>query len=293
MAFFEAFLEFNMLRLTVLPSICKILLAITLPALSGCWVKKTTCRGLHNQMPGACAEYTRSGDQAGAVTDEQGAVISGEQPGAESDYVPTHPNETVTVQLGGPGFGLTRVTPEQLSNNIVAALNYGAEPNELRWNDDHSGQTHDYLQLLFGVALGGVDFETAAIRDPTTKAQTLLVSRVIAIQLAGAGIWKDWQKPAGSRVIFNKCDMSADRPFRSSDNELPAAAQADVRAGEERWTTQVEELFYRFYSRPPTAPEIAAVKTAFNEGMDAEGYPLAGWIPVVYALMASQEFWHQ
>lgn len=283
-----------MLRPYIRSTFTKALLLTSTMLVNGCWVKKTTCRGLHNQMPGTCSEYTKQNTQPSPSTEEQSSVTPGAQPAGSTPYVPSPaPVQTVTQSINGPGFSLSRVTPEQLSNNIVAAINYGSDPDELRWDDQFSGQTHDYLQLLFGVALGGVDFETASIRDRSSKAQTLLVSRVVAIQLASAGIFKDWQKPSGSRVVFNKCDMGADRPFRSTDAALPLNMQDDLREGEMRWTEQVEELFYRFYARPPTATELAAVKTAFNAGMDAEGYPLAGWVPVVYALMASQEFWHQ
>lgn len=272
-----------------------LLLGASAALLSGCWVKKTTCRGMHNQMPGTCSEFTENNEPVSSPSDGlTGAISSGAQPDQTDSYiVPVAPTITNTQSTATPGFSLSRVTPEQLSNNVVSAVNFGAEPNELRWNDEYSGQTHDYLQLLFGVPLGGIDFETSSVRDPSSKAQTLLVSRVIAMLLAQASLGKEWDKGAGNQIVFNKCDFNADRPFRDSDLAASASVQTSIRAGEVRWNDQVDELFFRFYARPPNAAELSAVKTAFLAGMDTEGYPFAGWVPVVYALLASQEFWHQ
>jgi len=268
-----------------------VLTALLGSAMTGCWVKKTACRGLHNQMPGTCKEYTDSTEQPqGSIG--SGIPTSGEQPTSSYD-TPTAPFVTTVSESFGTGFALSRSTPEQLSNNIVLALNYGAGPDELRFYSEDSGQTHDYLQMLFGVPLGGIDFETSSIRDRSTKAQTLLVARVIAMELTQAALYKEYLKPAGSKVVFSKCNINEDRPFRDSDNNSPANVQNSIKEGEVRWLEQVEELFYRFYQRPPTTEEVAAVKSAFLIAADAEGYILAGWVSVVYAMLASQEFWHQ
>jgi hypothetical protein len=275
----KAFSRINNLMLTILLGSVS----------SGCWVKKTACRGLHNQMPGACREYTES---SAAGASEGNHPAPGGQPDG-SYTTPTPPIETTTSETLDPGFALSRITPEQLSNNIALALNYGAGPNELRFYNEDSGQTHDYLQMLFGVPLGGIDFETSSTRDPSTKAQTLLVSRVVAMELTQAALYKEWLKPAGSKVVFSKCDINADRPFRDDDKSQPVNVQNDTKAGEERWKDQVEDLFFRFYQRPATEEEVDAIKTAFLAASDAEGYILAGWVPVVYAMLSSQEFWHQ
>ncbi len=88
--------------------------------LSGCWVKKTACRGLHNQMPGTCNEFTESNEPEAAV--QLGAPTSGEQP-SDSYVTPSAPTTTTVTETSGTGFALTRSTPEQLSNNIALALN--------------------------------------------------------------------------------------------------------------------------------------------------------------------------
>ena len=61
---------------------------------------------------------------------------------------------------------------------------------------------------------------------------------------------------------------------------------------EQRWAMQLEELYYRFYARAPTDAERAAVRKAFLVSMQHEGYPPSAWVIVLYALLASEEFWH-
>lgn len=256
-------------------------LVILLPlsaALSACWVKKTMCRGLHNALPGTCAAFTES---AGEVPGAAGITGGGGQP------VVTDPSAGRAV---APGFNLTRLTPEQLSNDLGDAVNFG--PDELRVTVPELGQTIDYLVTQFGVPLGGIDFVTTSRRDPETKAQTLLVARVVAWQFAGAALWKDHNLAESERRVFTKCKMETDRPFQPADEALPPVWQAVIREGETRWRAQVDELFFRLYARPPVAAEVEAVKTAFLATFNNEGYAPSGWLTVLYAMLASQEFWH-
>ncbi len=260
-------------------------------ALSGCWVKKTACRGLHSALGSSCADDS-STDSSG---DEPTGGVSGAsaQPDdGTSGFVAVAPVTEVSETVVGQGFALTRVTPEQLSNNLIATVNFGGDANEFRYDDQYAGQTIDYLQILFGVPLGGVDFETATKRDLSTKAQTLLVSRVVASEIAAAATWKEWNKAANARVLFTQCDMGVDRPFMDADASQSQTDQDAVHAGEARWNKQVDEFFWRFYSRPPSDAERGAVKTAFLEALKNEGYPQAGWITVLYALLSTEEFWH-
>ncbi len=250
-------------------------LPLTLALLtSGCWVKKTMCRGLHNAFPGPCRPYTRPHDDGAAPV----------------SIAPT--SSIAPPPLGGPGFALTRLTPEQLSNDLAAAANFGAAPTEFRPYLADIGQNLDYLVLQFGAPLGGIDFVATSRRDPMTKAQTLLVTRVVAWQMAGAAVFKEVNTAASERQIFTQCQLESDRPFMDSDRELPEPVQAVVRDGAARWAKQVEELFFRFYARPPTADEVNAVQAAFVSTFQNEGYAPGAWLTVLYALLASQEFWH-
>lgn len=259
--------------------------AVAASLLSGCWVKTSVCRGLGNARPDSCKD-----DSADDASETSGAPVGGGQPNGGDTSVPI-PTTTVDEYVPGTGYALARVNPEQLSNNLAYSTNYGA--TELRYDDPTAGQKIDFIVSAFGVPLGGIDFQATSRRDGSTKAQTLLVSRVVASQLAGAALWKDFQLASGSRVLFTKCDLENDRPFGAAgDGQLNAAWQDAIKQGEVRWQAQVEEFFWRFYSRPPTSSEITAVKTAFIESYDVEGWPPLAWITILYALMASQEFWH-
>jgi hypothetical protein len=259
------------------------LISILATAASGCWVGKTMCRGLGSAMPGQC----KSDDADDTTSSTPSAVVGGTQTTGSDN--PVAPTEEINEVVHGSGFALTRITPEQLSKNLIRTTNFGTE---FQYADPNAGQTLDYLQMLFGVPLGGIDFVTAARRDPSTKAQTLLVSRVIAWQYANIAIWKEWNLAANARVVFTECNMGEDRPFQDDDADLPAHIQSDIKEGEERWSAQVDALFWRAYSRAPTAAEKAAVKTAFLDAYNSEGYPQAAWIVVLYAILSSQEFWH-
>jgi len=243
---------------------------------------ETYCRGLHNLTPGTCKKYTDRDAGSGGAQEEGGIAGGAGQP--TGGDAPVAPVQTITTTTVAPGFPLTRVTPETYSNNIVAAVNFGHEswPDgspELRQYDNDTGQTLDFLLLGYGVQLGGVDFATASRRDPTTKGQTLLVSRLLAWELARAAVWKDHEKPDADRKIFTKVAFKTDRPDAGGEEEL-------------RFYLQVEELFFRFYARPPTDAEKVAVRAAFDAAVQKELYPPKAWIIIVYALLASQEFWH-
>ncbi len=250
--------------------------------LSGCWVKKTMCRGLHNAMPDTCSEFTDREDDGGGKAATIG-VASGGQP------ILVLPKATVEELSLAPGHALARITPEQLGKDLRATVNFG---QEFEFDVPEIGQRLDYLILGFGVPLGGIDFRTAARRDRQTKAQTLLVARVIAWQLAGAALWKEHDTEVSARQVFTKCTLETDRPYQESDATLPLGRQVAIREGETRWAAQVDEFFFRFYARPPTPAELEAVKSTFLAGYNNEGYAPAGWIPVLYAMLASQEFWH-
>lgn len=266
-------------------------LALALAAsatLSGCWIKKTTCRGLNSVMGSTCDAYKNDG---AAGEEEPGSVSGGGQPG-DSGQGAVPITEEVVETVVGEGYPLTRINPEQLSNNLSSGL-LGKGFSAYRFDDQNAGQTIDYFTVMFGVPLGGVDFQTVTTRDPSTKAQTLLVGRVVSSQFASWTFWDELINP-GSRVVFTKCDLEHDRPYGAAgDESLPAAQQDDIKNGEVAWNAQLDDLYWRLFSRPPTAVERAAVKATFLSVYEIEQhYPPAAWIAVYYALLSTEEFWH-
>lgn len=127
--------------------------------------------------------------------------------------------------------------------------------------------------------MGGVDFVSVARRDAATKAQTLLVARVIAWTFAKGAVTKDLAKSEGSRAVFTKCQLETDRPGLSKDS-----AKA--------WENQVVELYWRIYGRAPSPVELATVSQAFTEIYKIEGATTSAWTAVLYSLLSSEEFWY-
>jgi hypothetical protein len=236
--------------------------------LQSCWVGDTFCRGM-NQVVSSCKEKDKP--IAGAAAETFGPS-SGIQPEAISSYeVGAPPYQTVVSTQAGSGFALTRLTPEQLSQSLDQALGW----NATTYYNAYLGREDDYLQDIFGVSLGGIDFRTTSFRDPATKAQSLLVARVLAWTIAKQVVFHDaFQDPSNPRV-FTECDVLSARP------------------GTVDFDRQVGQLFWRLYSRPASAAEIAAVAQAFATTLLNESdWPPAGWITVLYAMLSSQEFWH-
>lgn len=242
----------------------------------------------------SCGKKKKGGDGAAAV--EQLVQATG-QPSAGTTGFAT-PVEADDSEAGetseAAGFALSRMTPEQVSNNFAINGNYGAGPGEFRSVNAATGQTFDYLLFLYGVPLGGIDFVNASVRDPSTKAQTLLIARNIAWSLGQAVVWKEFNLDAEDRVVFTATDLRRDRPYYSEwdDWRSSDADRSEIARLEETWLSQVEELWWRFYSRPPTEVESEAVRTMFVAAMAEEGYPAAGWVALLYAIFSTQEFWH-
>lgn len=167
---------------------------------------------------------------------------------------------------------VTLVTPEQASNTIYQALGFRL------WE----GSDIDPIVELFGVALGGVDFQSTFERDRNPRVHTLLVTRSIAWTAAIIAVFNDSDRDIADRQVFNIADLSTDWP--------------DVAGGAgQRWEDQLADLYWRLLARAPTADEIAAHKAAFTAISTDNGHAEwggFGWIGILYALLSTQEFWN-
>jgi hypothetical protein len=179
--------------------------------------------------------------------------------------------------------------PEQLSQNIKSLGFF--DGHEVA--NSYTGDNLDLLTLVYGVPLGGIDFETSSRRDPLTKAQTVLVSRTVSYSFALQIFYKDFHRPPGERLIFTSCDINHDRPFGlAGDSAMSTPWQDHIKKGEVRWRAQVDDLFWRFLSRPPSESEMEAVKELFFAALEDQNWTGGGWSALLYALLASEEFWH-
>ena len=174
---------------------------------------------------------------------------------------------------------MSRLTPEQMSATMNDALGL-----ENLWGDSE----YDPIVDFFGVALGGVDFQSTFVRDPTTKIQTLLVARSLAMMVAFSVVAAEAQRSDSEKLLFVIADM---------DRDLPGDGEEDP------WTNQVTDIYWRLLARAPTPDELVALREAFlavgtgshitrnSDGSVSEwtGY---GWITILYGILSTEEFWN-
>ncbi|HYX36115.1 MAG TPA: hypothetical protein VE954_23690 [Oligoflexus sp.] len=165
-----------------------------------------------------------------------------------------------------------RLTPEQISKQIKQALDF-----DIGWTDP-DGRFHDLLIEAYGVPLGGIDFVSTHKRDPIPKVQTLLLVRRIAYDVASAVVWREAKPDATGPILFQHCSVTEDYPGEDADKD-------------NRWMTQLEDFYWRFYSRPPTEAEKTLVRATAIDIMQREKWPPTVWTLTLYALLSSQEFW--
>lgn len=185
---------------------------------------------------------------------------------------------------------VTRLTPEQISNRIGDAFGH-----RLTYLDDE-GYIYDEVVTGFGVPLGGLDFMTSDTRDPTIKVSTLLVAHAVAWLAANEIVWMDFEYAAehGAHLLFTDCDPEWDTPrpvdpdYGDEDEKLQRAA---------RWRAQLDSLYWRAFSRPPTEAEAALYAdlfygVAFEEyEQDLEDPFIRAWMAVLYTMLSTVEFW--
>lgn len=183
-------------------------------------------------------------------------------------------SRVITDAPEGDQAVMMRLTPEQYSNFVSQKLGVTL------WENSDVDPIVEY----FGVALGGVDFQSTFERDPSAKVQTQLVVRSLAWTIALLLVFNEFERIQAGEVaqIFTQCSLTEDWP--SAD----AAANA-------RWESQLREFYWRFFARPPTDEEMALNKEAFiaiaRDNGEGEWAPM-GWMGVLYALMSTEEFWY-
>ena len=176
--------------------------------------------------------------------------------------------------------GIQRLTPEQASNRVQAAL--GFRLGDLPYPDDDEVELelelerYDYIVDEIGVGLGGIDFDTASVRDPTTHASTLLLVHAVAWQAALESIWADFIaiEQGQSPRFFNQA-----RGF-----DIDTGDQPD-------WDNQLDHIYWLILQRPPSGEERTAIAEMFRTETASTSAPLTAWRMVIYTLFASMEFW--
>jgi hypothetical protein len=174
------------------------------------------------------------------------------------------------------------ITPEQFAGNVASALGYD-DPEAL-----------DAILRDKAVALGGVDFRAAQRRSRTPTGQAQLTIRRLAWDIARAVVDRDvlrrtQNEPARTFLLAN---ITVDRPELDDDRHLPPEAQIAVKDSNRRYHAQIEDLYWRLLSRAPKDEERAIMNDLFLAVLKQESSTIAAWKAVLYALLASMEYWN-
>lgn len=177
-------------------------------------------------------------------------------------------------------FGL--MTPEQFVENIKSSLNFDDEYLLESIMSDH---------LL---ALGGVDFRTVKQRSHIPSGQSQLTIHRLA--------WEIAQKVVETDVIlegkkeppraFTEVTIAVDRPYLPDDIRLPPEIQFSIKQGDRRYHAQLNELYWRLLSRPPSDAEVENMTKLFIQTLASENSAVASWKAVLFVLLASMEYWN-
>jgi hypothetical protein len=187
-------------------------------------------------------------------------------------------SKVITQAPSSDRVAMALMTPEQMSATIRDALGV-----DNLW----PGSEYDPIVDFFGVALGGVDFQSTFERDRSAKIQTLLVVRSLAMMTAFTVVGAESARSDGDKLVFTIVNMGADTP-----ND-----------GGERWTSQVTDLYWRLLSREPTTDELAVIAEAFlavgtgsnvtnNSDGSVSEWTGWGWVTVLYGILSTEEFWN-
>lgn len=198
----------------------------------------------------------------------------------ESSTMGAVEEETIIDEVNADGSSnaaLMRLSPEQVSKTFRQTLGLS-----LSW-DGGDGRIVDGILAEYGVLLGGIDFQSAFIRDPTSKIHTLLAVRLLAWQGAEHVVWQD----------LTKIDRGAveDLKLFSSDFQVWSMVPGDGDEREKSWQAQLERIYWTLLARAPDEQEIALHRETFLKQTAQENAGVA-WITSVYVILAGAEFWN-
>jgi hypothetical protein len=226
------------------------------------------------------------------VAGQKEIVLRWLREGAEFEPLPKPMEDKSTTQA------LARFEPQQVSNTFLLSSGYREGYNNTE------GIFQDQILTKRGGPLGGIDTNSMRDKQRDDKIQVLLTTRDMAAKAAWSltGIWKDEDNQG---LFKGGCrPVEACRPFiEEVDGSKAEDKKLLVRTWEKNWHAQLENVYYRLYSRPPTESEIALAKSVFikiflNEKKTDvadlwEGHlSRRSWSGIIFGLMSSTEFWH-
>ena len=177
---------------------------------------------------------------------------------------------------------LRLITPEQFVIQLDQALSFRDEAMIRKIKEE------------YGVALGGIDFKSALVRNRTPSGQAQLAIRRLSWDISEMVIERDLllQAKGETGLGLSIAKIAVDRPKEDSDYFLPPEVVIALEEGEERFYRQLDDLFWRLLSRPPSIEETKTLTETFMQVMKEEKSGDAAWKVVLYTIMASMEFWN-
>lgn len=179
------------------------------------------------------------------------------------------------------------LTPEQYSNMLFQGL-------EIRLGWEYEGRFYDVITNQLAVGLGGVDFVSSRFRDRLPKVQTQLILRRLAWNAASLVVWREVDpNHEDPTKLFVYCDINEDRPQTAGDSVGSSQWREARLESEKKWILQLEDLYWRIFTRPPSSEEIEILKENFLQVFELnDGWPAPGWTVIIYAMLSSSEFWN-
>ena len=170
-----------------------------------------------------------------------------------------------------------KLTPEQIKQQLTDSTGY--QPSE-------EGK---WLFNIFNTQLGGIDYKAHTKRSEALTTDMMQTLNLIAFSFAKHVVVSEYSKSKSNRSLLNIVDL---------ENSLPTSAESLA-----KWTEQVNEIYWRLFSRPPQDYEISQIKLFFMDSYDFDysEYDLKrshidkinkSWILTLTVLFSSMEFWN-
>ncbi len=154
------------------------------------------------------------------------------------------------------------LAPEQFVRHIQAQFG-------LDLTKPYKGRSSALQRYL--LPLGGLDHDTVYERDRQIKVQNLLAAQAIAWE-AALRIMEQEERPQSAKVFIT-------------------ARPAQITTQHPAWNPRLQDVFLRILSRPTTPAESSLFEKNFQQLLERNANPVQAWTALVYALLASVEFW--
>ena len=222
---------------------------------------------------GAATEETSQADQNPIETEDNPQV---------SESEPSDPVEIEYSNNKIARYNLAFLSPEQISNRFYQLS------GQRKGFTNQIGQFEDSIKQGKAFELGGVNFLNASERKTLPTVQALLTVKRLAWQYAVELVENSDEQ--NEYALFNKASFRDDLPLEALDSST--IVTEDLRAADQRWHAQLNQIYEILYFRQPSTDEIKWSTDLFVIAMNEQTrFTPAAWVALVYSLLAAEEFW--